>query len=53
MKCSFAVIGLEEAARRSGRRPGLRVGAIDATSEVKQGSATAGVKRDFWGAWAR
>ena len=32
----FAVAGLEEAARRFGRRRGLRVGAIDETSQVKQ-----------------
>jgi hypothetical protein len=45
----FAVAGLEEAARCSGRRGGLRVGAIDETSQVKQGSATAGVKRHYLG----
>jgi hypothetical protein len=45
----FAVAGLEEAARRFGRRRGLRVGAIDETSQVKQGSATAGVKRHYLG----
>ena len=45
----FAVAGLEEAAGRSGRRRGLRVGAIDETSQVKQGSATAGVKRHYLG----
>src|SRR5215468_12635781 len=45
----FAVAGLEEAARRSGRRRGLRVGAIDETSQVKQGRATAGVKRHYLG----
>jgi SRSO17 transposase len=44
----FAVAGLDEAARRSGRR-GLAVGAIDETSQVKQGSATAGVKRQYLG----
>jgi SRSO17 transposase len=44
----FAVAGLEEAAR-SGRRRGLRVGALDETSQVKQGSATAGVKRHYLG----
>ena len=41
----FAVAGLDEAARRSGRRGGLAVGAIGESSQVKQGSATAGVKR--------
>ena len=45
----FAVAGLDEAARRGGRRHGLRVGAIDETSQAKQGSATAGVKRQYLG----
>jgi SRSO17 transposase len=45
----FAVAGLDEAARRGGRRRGLRVGAIDETSQVKQGSMTAGVKRHYLG----
>jgi SRSO17 transposase len=45
----FAVAGLDEAARRAGRRRGLRVGAIDETSQVKQGTATAGVKRQYLG----
>jgi SRSO17 transposase len=45
----FAVAGLDEAARRGGRRRGLRVGAIDETSQVKQGSATAGVKGHYLG----
>ena len=45
----FAVAGLDEAARRSGRQRGLRVGAIDETSQVKQGTATAGVKRHYLG----
>src|SRR5712691_9101618 len=45
----FAVAGLDEAARRAGRRRGLRVGAIDETSQVKQGCATAGVKRQYLG----
>jgi len=44
----FAVAGLDEAARR-GRQRGLRVGAIDETSQVKQGTATAGVKRQYLG----
>ena len=44
----FAVAGLDEAARR-GRQHGLRVGAIDETSQVKQGTATAGVKRQYLG----
>jgi len=45
----FAVAGLDEAARGGGRRRGLRVGVIDETSQVKQGSATAGVKRHYLG----
>jgi SRSO17 transposase len=45
----FAVAGLDEAARRGGRRRGLRVGAIDETSQVKQGTMTAGVKRHYLG----
>jgi len=45
----FAVAGLDEAARRSGRRRGLRIGAIDETSQVKQGCATAGVQRQYLG----
>jgi SRSO17 transposase len=44
----FAVAGLDEAARGAGRR-GLRVGAIDETSQAKQGTATAGVKRQYLG----
>jgi len=45
----FAVAGLEEAARRSGRRRGLVVGALDETGQVKAGTATAGVKRHYLG----
>ena len=45
----FAVAGLEEAARRSGRRRGLVIGALDETGQVKQGTATAGVKRHYLG----
>ena len=45
----FAVAGLDEAARRPGRRRGLAVGAIDETGQEKQGSATAGVKRHYLG----
>jgi SRSO17 transposase len=45
----FAVAGLDEAARRHGRQQGLRIGAIDETSQVKQGTATAGVKRQYLG----
>ena len=49
----FAVAGLEEAARRSGRRRGLVVGALDETGQVKQGQATAGVKRHYLGCAGR
>jgi SRSO17 transposase len=45
----FAVAGLDEAAHRGGRQQGLRVGAIDETSQVKAGRATAGVKRQYLG----
>jgi hypothetical protein len=40
----FAVAGLDEAARKSGRRRGLVIGALDETGQVKQGTATAGVR---------
>jgi SRSO17 transposase len=45
----FTVAGLDEAARRTGRRRGLAVGAIDETGQVKAGSRTAGVKRQYLG----
>jgi SRSO17 transposase len=45
----FAVAGLDEAARRTGRRRGLAVGAIDETGQVKAGGLTAGVKRQYLG----
>jgi SRSO17 transposase len=45
----FAVAGLDEAARKTGRRRGLAVGAIDETGQVKQGGRTAGVKRQYLG----
>jgi SRSO17 transposase len=45
----FAVTGLDEAARRSGRRRGLAVAAVDETGQVKQGERTAGVKRHYLG----
>ena len=44
----FAVAGLDEAARRAGRR-GLAVGALDETGQVKAGARTAGVKRQYLG----
>jgi SRSO17 transposase len=45
----FAVAGLDQAARFSGRCGLLTVGAIDETSQVKQGERTAGVKRHYLG----
>jgi SRSO17 transposase len=45
----FAVAGLDEAFARSGRRRGLVVGALDETGQEKQGSATAGVQRQYLG----
>jgi SRSO17 transposase len=45
----FAVAGLDEAARKTGRRRGLAVGAIDETGQVKAGSRTAGVQRQYLG----
>ena len=49
----FAVAGLDEAARRSGRRRGLVIGALDETGQEKQGSATAGVQRQYLGCAGR
>jgi hypothetical protein len=48
----FAVAGLDQAARGAGRR-GLAVGAIDETSQVKQGERTAGVNGTTWAAPGR
>jgi hypothetical protein len=45
----FAVAGLDEAARKTGRPCGLAVGAIDETGQVKAGARTAGVKRQYLG----
>jgi len=45
----FAVAGLDEAARRSGNRRGLVIGAIDETGQCKHGEMTAGVKRQYLG----
>jgi SRSO17 transposase len=45
----FAVAGLDEAARTTGRRRGLAVGAVDETGQVKAGARTAGVKRQYLG----
>jgi SRSO17 transposase len=43
-----AVAGLDEAARRS-RRKRMTVAALDETGQEKQGTATAGVKRQYMG----
>ena len=45
----FAVAGLAEAARRSGRRDRLVIGALDETGQEKTGTATAGVQRQYLG----
>ncbi len=45
----LAVAGLDQAARRSGRRRGLTIGALDETGQEKKGQATAGVKRQHMG----
>jgi len=45
----FAVAGLDEAAAKAGRRRGLAVGALDETGQVKAGTRTAGVKRQYLG----
>jgi SRSO17 transposase len=45
----FAVAGLDEAAGKTGRRRGLAVGALDETGQVKVGTRTAGVKRQYLG----
>jgi hypothetical protein len=46
----FAVAGLDEAARKAGRRRGqLVIGALDETGQQKKGQATAGVKRQHMG----
>ncbi len=49
----FAAAGLEEAARRGGRRRGLVIGALDETGQEKQGEATCGVKRQYLGCAGR
>jgi hypothetical protein len=45
----FAVTGLDQAVRRSGRGSGLAVGALDETGQEKHGTATAGVQRQHMG----
>lgn len=50
----FAVFGLEEAARKAGRRRGkLVIGALDETGQQKKGESTAGVKRQHMGCAGR
>ena len=44
----YAAAGLDEAARRSRRRR-MTVGALDETGQEKQGTGTAGVKRQYMG----
>jgi SRSO17 transposase len=48
----YAAAGLDAAARRSRRRR-MTVGALDETGQEKQGSATAGVKRQYMGCAGR
>jgi SRSO17 transposase len=48
----YAAAGLDAAARRSRRRR-MTIGALDETGQEKQGSATAGVKRQYMGCAGR
>ena len=48
-----AVAGLDGAARRNRRQGGLRAGVLDETGQEKQGSSTAGVKRQYLGCAGR
>jgi SRSO17 transposase len=48
----YAAAGLDKAARRSRRRR-MTVGALDETGQQKQGTATAGVKRQYMGCAGR
>jgi SRSO17 transposase len=48
----YAAAGLDAAARRS-RRARMAVGALDETGQEKQGSSTAGVKRQYMGCAGR
>jgi SRSO17 transposase len=48
----YAAAGLDTAARRSRRRR-MTVGALDETGQEKQGSSTAGVKRQYMGCAGR
>ncbi len=49
----FAVAGLDDAARRNRRPGGMRAGVLDETGQEKQGTATAGVKRQYLGCAGR
>ncbi len=49
----FAVAGLDEAARRNRRAGGMAAGVLDETGQEKQGTATAGVKRQYLGCAGR
>lgn len=49
----FAAAGLDQAARRGRRAHGMSVGALDETGQQKQGSMTAGVKRQYMGCAGR
>ena len=49
----FAAAGLDGAARRNRRAGGLRAGVLDETGQEKQGTATAGVKRQYMGCAGR
>jgi SRSO17 transposase len=49
----FAVAGLDKAARQNRRQGGMRAGALDETGQEKQGSAAAGVKRQYTGCAGR
>lgn len=49
----FAAGGLDDAARKNGCKGGMTVGALDETGQEKQGTATAGVKRQYMGCAGR
>ncbi len=49
----FAVAGLDGAARRNRMAGGMTAGALDETGQEKQGTATAGVKRQYLGCAGR
>jgi SRSO17 transposase len=49
----FAVAGLDQAARGRRRARAMSVGALDETGQQKQGSMTAGVKRQYLGCAGR